>query len=82
LLRLYMVYGESKSKETQTAPHRAGSGLDSPLSPTGARGGDEVRTMAKRNLYDFAEARCAKFLDMMMDYEEILATLDEKAGAQ
>ena len=42
-----MVYGESNSTKNQTAPHRAGSGLDSPLSPTGARGGEEVRTMAK-----------------------------------
>ena len=43
-----MVYGESNSTKNQTAPHRAGSGLDSPLSPTGARGGEEVRTMASK----------------------------------
>ena len=41
-----MVYGESNQTRTQTAPPAPDSGLDSPLSPTGAGTGAEVRTMA------------------------------------
>ena len=67
----------SNSNQPRTAPDRPTNAIVA----TGARCGEEVRTMAKRNLYDFAEARCAKFLDMMMDYEEIMASLDNQAGA-
>jgi hypothetical protein len=42
-----MVYGESNHSNLQTAPHRAGIGLDSPLVPACAGVGDEVKPMAK-----------------------------------
>jgi len=69
----------SNSEPTDREPGAANGCHRRPPAPVRS----EVKTMAKTKglyLYDCAEARCAQFIEMMVAYEEIIASLDAKVG--
>jgi len=59
--------GESNQTRTQTAPPAPDSGLDSPLSPTGAGTGAEVRTMADKKYSAVTLTRVFIYLDNLRE---------------